>query len=70
MGSGISLNNNQIEEIIKRDCKYRLDAFLNSPPPCASAYMQYRNYLEESKYHYSIRVIDAYSKKRRAIENR
>jgi hypothetical protein len=65
MGSGISLNERQIEHIIKRDCKHRLDAFMQSPPPCAQQYTYYRNYLEEAKYHSCIHMIDEYAKQRR-----
>ena len=64
MGSGISLNERQVEQIIKRDFSNEYAEFKRSPPPCNPQYTIYRDYLEESRYNANIDMVDKYSLKR------
>lgn len=58
MGSGISLSDKQLTQIIKRDLTIEYRTLCATRKPCASAWEKYRNELDEARYKGSVRAID------------
>ena len=58
MGSGISLSDKQLTQIIKRDLAIEYHTLCKTRKPCATAWEKYRNELDEAKYRSSIKAID------------
>ncbi len=50
MGSGISLSDEQLTQIVKRDLKIEYNTLVATRKPCATAWETYRNYLDEAKF--------------------
>jgi len=63
MGSGISLNHEQIAAIIKRDLQIKFEKDQQALPLCYQDYLIYRDYLEEQKFNSQLKAIDDYVKK-------
>ena len=63
MGSGISLNHEQIAAIIKRDLQIKFEKDQQALPLCNQDYLIYRDYLEEQKLYSQLKAIDDYVKK-------
>jgi hypothetical protein len=62
MGSGISLNHEQIAAIIKRDLKIKFEKDQQALPHCYQDYLIYRDYLEEQKFNSQLKAIDDHVK--------
>ena len=69
MGSGISLSEEMIETIIKRDIVDEYEVFKSKSSARVDSYVQYSNYLEESKMKAAIHSIDQFSEKRRCVND-
>lgn len=65
MGSGISLSEEHIEAIIKRDLTHELECHKQSLGKLDNKFQAYSQYLKESQVTHQIRSVDAFSKKRR-----
>ena len=63
MGSGISLNHEQIAAIIKQELKIKFKKDQKALPLCYQDYIIYRDYLEEQKLYSQLKAIDDYVKK-------
>ncbi len=50
MGSGISLSDEQLTQIVKRDLKIEYNTLLATRKPCAVAWEKYRNELDKAKF--------------------
>ena len=68
MGSGISLNHEQIAAIIKQELKIKFEKDQQSLPHCYQDYLIYRDYLEEQKLYSQLKAIDNYVKKGKKIK--
>lgn len=58
MGSGISLSDKQLTQIIKRDLAIDYHTLCSTRKPCVVAWEKYRNELDEVKYVRTIKAVD------------
>ena len=58
MGSGISLTDYQLTEIIKRDLAIEYQQIISKRKPCYSLYEEYRNWLDGEKYYRQLKQIN------------
>jgi hypothetical protein len=63
MGSGLSLNYEQIALLIKRDLQIKFENEQRMLPQCYQEYIIYRDYLEEQKLLSQLKAIDDHVKK-------
>ncbi len=50
MGSGISLSDEQLTQIVKRDLQIDYHTLIATRKPCAVAWEKYRNELDEARF--------------------
>ena len=58
MGSGISLSEQHIADIIKRDLDIQHKKHMSNLPPCIPQYETLRNYIENESYRGKLNHID------------
>lgn len=58
MGSGISLSDEQVTQIIKRDLTQEYHTLYTNRKPCAPEWESYRNFLDEEKYKQNTKYVD------------
>ena len=63
MGAGISLGEEQISEIIKRDLNEKHHQSMAKLPPCLPEYEQWRNFIETGKHEGVLKDVDRYKEK-------
>ena len=60
MGAGISLGEEQISEIIKRDLTDKHQEKMKTLPPCLPEYTAWRNFIEDAHHTDTLNQIDKY----------
>lgn len=58
MGAGISLGEEQIAEIVKRDLTLQHEDKMKTLPPCLPEYKAWRNFIEENHHEDKLNQID------------
>lgn len=69
MGAGISLGEEQMACLIKRDMAQLFEKKIQSLPPCSSNFESYRLYLETNHHKADLRHVDVYANKSKQIRN-
>jgi hypothetical protein len=63
MGAGISLGEEQIAEIVKRDLNVKHQTKMKTLPPCLPEYAAWRNFIAENHHEDTLTQIDRYKEK-------
>jgi hypothetical protein len=58
MGAGISLGEEQIAEIVKRDLGVKHETKMKTLPPCLPEYVAWRNFIAENHHEDTLNQID------------
>jgi hypothetical protein len=70
MGAGISLGEEQIAEIVKRDLCVKYETRMNALPACLPEYETWRNSIEQGHHSYAISQVDKCKERVIAYKNK
>ena len=68
MGAGISLGEDHISEIIKRDLTDKHEDKMKKLPPCLPEYETWRKFIEDGHHQYQMSEVDKYAELAKQIK--
>jgi len=69
MGAGISMGEEQISELVKRDLTNKHEDKMKKLPPCLPEYTSWRNFIEDGHHQYQISEVEKYAELAKNIKS-